>query len=277
MAAIGLMAWGQASWGYAKPQRVMSMNSCTDQLVMMLLPLNRITSVTYLAEGAAVTPQLADKIRQAPINHGLSEELLAQKPDLLFTEAYSTPPARKLAQQAGTHMIVVDAAESFDDIRRITRQVATVVGEPARGEALIHQMDETLAELKRTQPAHRIRALMWDAYGRVPSKHSLFDAILTAAGGVNPGAANADFDTSMDIERLLALAPQPDLLLYGSSSVSQPTLRSAVVQHPVLRRRYANRRLAIPEYQCGTPEAANQALALRRQMLRALGQAGIEP
>lgn len=259
-----------------EPQRVMSMNACTDQLVMMLLPLNRISSVTYLAQDAAVTPQLADKISKARVNHGLSEEMLAEKPDLVLVGPYTTAPALRLATQAGTRMIVVRAADTFDDIRRTTRQVAKAVGEPARGEALIHQMDAGLAELKRTAPPRQIRAVMWDG-GRSPSKRSLFNAILTAAGGVNPGAGETGFDASMDLEQVLALDPQPDLLLYGASSTKKPTLASSIIQHPVLRRRYADRRLAVPEYQCGTPAAADQAMALRLQMLRALNHASLRP
>lgn len=251
--------------------QVMSLNACTDQLVMLLLPPDRIRSVTYLAEGAAATPALAKAARGLGVNQGLPEEILAQKPDLVIAEPITTPSARRLAGEAGVHLVVVDYADSFDDIRRTTRQVAKAVGEEARGEALLQHMDAVLAQLERTEPAARIKAVAWDGSGRVPGAQSLFNAILVAAGGVNLGAQPGRNMGTVDLEQLLALNPQPDLLLYAAAGNAQPSLQTAAVRHPVLAHAYAHRRLAIPEYSCGTPQAADQALALRQAMKRALG------
>lgn len=271
LAVLGVAIALAGSARAAPPVRVMSLNACTDQLVMMLLPPDRISSVTYLAEGAAVTPALAKEAAALRINHGLSEEILAQKPDLVIAGPFTTPAARKLAKQAGMALLVVDYAESFDDIRRTTRQVAKAVGEEARGEALLQHMDIALSELERTKPGVSIKAVAWDGSGRVPGAHSLFNEILEAAGGVNLGAQAGRSMGTVDLEQLLALKAQPDVLLYAVAGKAQPSLQTAAVQHPVLAHAYAHRRLAIPEYSCGTPQAADQALALRQAMRRALG------
>ncbi len=246
--------------------RVMSMNACTDQLVLLLLPLERIASVTYLAERSAVTPQLAAKARGVRVNHGLAEEMLADRPDLVIAGRFTTPAARRMAQAAGAPLLIVDSADTFDAIRATTRQVAAAAGETERGEALLQRMDATLAALKASAPQRRVTAIAWDGSGRVPGRASLFNEILEAAGGVNLAARPGQFQSSLDLEQLLALTPQPQLLLYGSPDAAQPGLALEAVRHPVLEHAYAGRRLAVPEYACGTPEAANQALALRRQL-----------
>jgi iron complex transport system substrate-binding protein len=254
----------------AKPQRVMSLNACTDQLVLLIAPPERIRSVSYLAARSAATAQLRQLALKTPVNHGLAEEILAQAPDLVIAGPYTSLPAQRLARRSGARVIDIDAADSVEDIRRITRQVAGALGEPARGEALIQRMDAQLAALDRTRPARPMRAIGWNGAGRVPGKHSLFDAILTAAGGVNLGAGGGAFERSLDLEQLLALRPRPDLLLYTAADQTAPTLKTAAVQHPVLRQAYNGRRLAVPDYACGTPQIADQASALRQQMLAAL-------
>jgi len=253
-----------------KPQRVMSLNACTDQLVLLIASPERIRSVSYLAARSAATAQIRQLAQKTPVNHGLAEEILAEAPDLVIAGPYTSLPAQQLARRSGVRVLDVDAAHSVADIRRITRQVAGALGEPARGEALIRRMDAQLAVLDRTRPARPIRAIGWNGAGRVPGKQSLFDAVLTAAGGVNLGAGRGAFEQNLDLEQLLALRPRPDLLLYTAADQTAPTLETAAVQHPILRQTYGGRRLAVPDYACGTPQIADQALALRQQMLAAL-------
>lgn len=274
-ALAALLASGAASAASPaskdRPLRVMSVNQCADQLVMLLLPPERIASITYLGGRSAVTPALAAKARGLKTNHGLSEEALAERPDLIVAGLYTTPTLRKLAKRVGVPVIELGAAEDFDAIRIQTLQLGEAFGEMAKARALVARMDATLAELKRTAPPGRIVAIGWNGGGRVVGRRTLFDAILTAAGGYNPAADQGRFERTLDLEQLLALRPQPDILLYGSGEpggLSAPT----DAQHPVLVRAYGPRRLAYVQdaYQCGTPYAADEAVALRRAMLAAM-------
>jgi hypothetical protein len=81
----------------------------------------------------------------------------------------------------------------------------------------------------------------------------------------------------MDLEQLLALNPRPDLLLYASADADGPTLQSEAGLHSVIAQAYGRRRIAVPDYLCGTPEAAAQALALRLRMRRAVSAPGVRP
>ncbi|MFD1959457.1 hypothetical protein ACFSHP_11000 [Novosphingobium panipatense] len=115
-----------------RPLRVMSMNQCADQLVLALLPPERIASVTWLSRDpdGSLMHREAQKVA---INHGLSEEVVQQQPDLVVAGAFTTPATRMLLRRLGYPMIEVAHADSFDEIRTITRQVAAAVGEEARG------------------------------------------------------------------------------------------------------------------------------------------------
>ena len=86
---------GSRSQAAAKPVHVMSMNQCTDQLVLALLPPERIASVTWLSRDPDGSLMFREAAR-VDINHGMSEEVLRQKPDLVIAGAFTTPATRGL-------------------------------------------------------------------------------------------------------------------------------------------------------------------------------------
>ena len=206
-AALALMS-AAAVHAAAAPQRVMSLNLCTDQLLLDLLPPERITSITYLARSRDKAFHWAEAER-VPINHGLAEEVLAQHPDLVLAGTYTTTAARMLLRKVGVAVLEVPTANNFEQIRQITRQVATALGESEAGEKLLTAMDATLRTLSASRPSQVIRVAGWSGGGSVPGKGTLFDAILTAAGGVNVAASMSGMrGGSFDIEELLAARPR---------------------------------------------------------------------
>jgi iron complex transport system substrate-binding protein len=251
--------------------RVMSVNQCADQLVMALLPPERIASITYLSQRGSATPELTARARRLKANHGLTEEALSAGPDLIVAGRFTTGTLKRLARRSGVAVIELDPADDFPAIRSQTLALGAALGEPGRARALVRRMDRTLAELKRTAPARPILAVGWNGGGRVSGRGSLFDAILTAAGGVNPAAAPDAFERSLDLEQLLSLNPRPDLLLYGMVAGASVAPVDGP-RHPALARAYGGRRLAYRQdaYLCGTPFAADEAVALRASMLKAL-------
>src|SRR5450755_1966902 len=162
----------------------MSLSMCTDALLLELLPPERIASLTYYSRDPGNSHQWpqAAKVR---INWGTVEEVLAEKPDLVLAGTYTTAAARSLLKKLGWPLLEVAPAGNFDEIRAVTRQVAHALREDAAGEALVAKMDSTLRDLNSTRPSISIRVAAWGEGGSIPGKGTLFDAILSAAGGVN--------------------------------------------------------------------------------------------
>lgn len=250
----------------AKPVRVMAMNQCADQIVLALLPPERITSVTWLSRDPGSSLMYREATRVG-INHGLAEEVVRQKPDLIVAGTYTTPATRSLLKRLGYPMIEVDNANSFDDIRRITRQVASAVGEEARGKALIARMDRQLAEIMR-DPGPALRVAAWDGAGFNASEGSLYNAVLETAGAIN--VANrppASTYGRPDVEVLLLTAPT--LLVKGAGNGRAPGLRDNVERHSIIRRFWDGpRTLTIRQayYLCGTPFIGDAILQLRAEL-----------
>jgi iron complex transport system substrate-binding protein len=252
------------------PQHVMSLSMCTDDLLLELLPPERIASVTYYSRDPAnsyLWPQAA----KVAINFGTIEEVLAERPDLVLAGTYTTPAARSLLKKLHMPLLEVAPAADFDEIRVVTRNVAHALGRDAVGEALIAKMDSTLEQLAATKPAQTIRVAAWGEGGSVPGKGTLFDAILSAAGGINIAASGAGLPyTSFGVEQLIVA--HPDVLAYASNTTDTPGLNTDLAQHPLVVKLYAGRRVTYPSalYSCGVVESANAAVALRASLLQAM-------
>src|SRR5258705_12384696 len=170
------------------PQHVMSLSMCTDDLLLELLPPERIASVTYYSRDPSNSyqwPQAAN----VRVNFGTVEEVLAEKPDLVLAGTYTTPAARSLLKRLHWPLLEVPPAADFDEVRTVTRRVAHALQRDEIGEALIAKMDLTLRELASTQPPQNIRVAAWGEGGSIPGKGTMFDSILRAAGGVNIAAS----------------------------------------------------------------------------------------
>ena len=252
------------------PRHVMSLSMCTDELLLELLPPERIASVTYYSRDPSNSyqwPQAA-KVR---INWGTVEEVLAEKPDLVLAGTYTTPAARSLLKQLGWPLLEVAPAVNFDQIRAVTRQVAHALRRDSLGESLIAKMDSTLQELAASKPRQIIRVAAWGEGGSIPGRGTLFDAILAAAGGVNVAATlDGGIYTSFEVEQLIAA--HPDVLAYASNVADTPGLNTELAQHPLIRRLYSRRSVTYPGalYSCGVVESAAAAAALRASLLQAV-------
>jgi len=262
VAASGRPAQRVAAALPAKPQRIMSTNMCSDLLLLMLVPKERIASVTYLAHDAVevLMPGADDGV---PVNRGAAEEVVQQQPDLILASPWSTPVMRRLAAKVGAPVVEIDSANSFADIRRITRQIGALVGEPERAEALVAGMDRKLAQLERQRPARPIEVVAWSAGDFVPGAGTLTDDIIRAAGAVNLAAQLPDeSSSSFGIEELLVA--RPDSIMRGQTDYSEPSLQDAMSEHPVVRTAFKGRRITYPVFlhTCGLPQSADSAVQL---------------
>lgn len=270
-AALALLCLvGRAPAADSGPQHVMSLSMCTDALLLELLPAERIASVTYYSRDSSNSYQWPQAAR-VRINWGTVEEVLAEKPDLVLAGTYTTPAARALLKKLHWPLLEVPPAADFEQIRAVTRQVAHALQRDAVGELMIAKMDSILRELA-AKPRQLIRVAAWGEGGSIPGRGTLFDAILNAAGGVNIAATlDGRAYTSFEVEQLIAA--RPDVLAYASNGTDSPGLNTERAQHPLVRRLYAGRTVTYPSalYTCGVVESAGAAAALRKDLLRTLG------
>ncbi|MDF2368041.1 ABC transporter substrate-binding protein, partial [Sneathiella sp.] len=200
--------------GAAKPARIVSMNVCADQLLLLLADRDQIVSLSYLATDEE-TSTMAKQAVGLPINHGLSEEILPLEPDLILAGEYTTRPTVFLLRKLGYRVIELPAANNLYDIRANIRTVADAVGAPERGRALITAFDKKLpsSDMLAEEVGAPIAALYW-ANGFTSGEGTLANSVVKAAGFRNLGSELGIRGTGqVPLETLII--SKPDLLIVG--------------------------------------------------------------
>ena len=260
LAALGFLLSPAA----AKPTRIVSMNVCVDQLLLLLVEKERIASLSYAATNPAMS-YLASLAEGLPQNYGRAEEVLPLDPDLVLSGAYTSRATAQLLTHLGFRVVDVADALSLDDIRANIRLVAAAVEEEERGEALIAAFDARLAESLPGVTGRMPRAAFLSIGLYAFGQGTLIDDLLTHTGFVNlPRELGSPSVAPMALE-LLALNP-PDLFLFGREGGNEPSLSAVMMEHPVLKRLMATRRHAIIPGEilvCGAPVAAEAAITLK--------------
>ncbi|MBV9548172.1 MAG: ABC transporter substrate-binding protein [Alphaproteobacteria bacterium] len=254
-----ILGCGNAAAGVA-PKRVMSLNICTDQLLLALSPSSRIASVTFMAREQGPL-MLWPQAKAIPVNYGSAEEVLAAHPDLVLAGPFLPPLTKKLLTKSGAKVLQVPLAEDFAQIRSVTQLVARSLGEELRGEALIRQMDADLRAAAAHRPLKPFRVAEWGNGGQVPGGAGLFGALLRAAGAESIGGG------TYDVEALAAARPQA--LLYSDSYRGLHSLRDNQDDHPALTGRLPHIYYS-SFYGCGVPQLAGVALQLQRDLRQAV-------
>ena len=235
---------------------IMSINQCTDQLVLALLPPSRIASVTWLSRDPRYSAMAAAAAR-VPSNRGGVEETIAARPDLIVTDTFSNRAGRALLERLHLPLATVPDAGDVAAIRHNVLALATTLRVPERGAALVARMDRQLAA---PRPARPLRAVAWGRDGMARSP--LLATAIAAAGlsDVTPATG------PIDIEALLRLAPD---VLVETSGNDGASLGDARRDHRIVRLHWpASRVLHVPTGAtiCGTPAIGDAAAALRAQV-----------
>src|SRR6185437_684286 len=127
-------------------ERVVSLNLCSDQLLVMLAP-EKVAGLTILARDPSLSV-VAAAAGRLPVVRADAEAVLRARPDLVLAEAFGAQTTVALLRELGVRVLSLGMAQDFPAIRAQIRQVAAVLGVGARGEALIARMDATLAGVR---------------------------------------------------------------------------------------------------------------------------------
>lgn len=248
------------------PRRVVSLNLCTDQLVLALADRAQIAGLTR----NATDPQMSAAAAQAhglPVVHGSAEEIAAIDPDLVIGQFLSGNPA--LAALPGRHYPRLDLppVEDYPAILASIRQVAAALGHRDRGEALVARMNREMAVLGASPgqaPGRGRVAAYYQRRGYLTGTGTLVDDLMRRVGLVNL-AARLGKPALAQIPLEEMVAAQPDFLIVESATDHVRDQGTEMLHHPALAR---FRRIGLPQAWtvCGGPAYARAARHIARQL-----------
>jgi iron complex transport system substrate-binding protein len=217
----------------AAPSRIVSISVCTDEFVFRLVPRERIAALSYLAaDKHPVVSTIADRVRATGIRliHQTAEEILAAKPDVVVMDEGSQARVRAILAQADIPVIDVPWANSVDEVRKGTRELAARLDARAAGERLLAQMDAELAQARAMAPRPPVTALIYEPNGYAASG-GMTDAMMSAAGLVNAAPhLHLTRQGTIPVEAVVAAAPQ--LLILGTEAGAADSRAREVQLHP---------------------------------------------
>ncbi len=250
-ALLALLLLSVPTTAWCAVERVVSLNLCTDQMLVLLAP-EKVAGLTPLARD----PALSFVARQAvglPVVRPSAEAVLRVHPDLVLAAPFGAQTTVAVLAALGLRVLRVGLPDDFAGIRAETRRMAAALGVPERGDALIAVMDARLASL--LHPARRRTAIAWEPRGYTSGPGTLMDAVIEAAGLTNVG-------NGLRLGREALLRDPPDLLVVPEAP-DFPSLATRIFDDPVLAK---IRQRALPPALtlCAGPFTAQAASILAR-------------
>lgn len=255
LALAAALMMGAAAALAGPPERVVSINLCTDQMAMLLAAPGQLISVSRIAADRHVSA-MADQAAAYPLNHGQAEEVFRLNPDLVLAGPYTSRYTVGLLRRLGVEVRELPVAERLDDIPAVIAQTGAWLGREAEAAAVAAEFETMLAALRAALPADgtRPRAVLHYANNYTSGIRTLAHQILTTAGFANIAAeAGLAGGGTLPMERLVML--MPDLVIAGQPYPGQ-TRAEAVLTHPAMRGlsgRHTAGAIADAEWVCGTP------------------------
>ncbi len=263
-----------AAMAAGKPQRVVSLNVCADQLVLLLAQPEAIKSVTWLARDPDISG-VAEQAQNVPINYGLTEEIVPLAPDLVVAGVYTARTTVAFLKRLGIPVLDLDIPQSIAAMLKQVRVVAGALGETEQGERLIASLNTRLAALPHIATQSRPLAAVWRPNASAAGRGSLIDAVLQRAGLDNL-ATHPDMAQHGQLSLESLLLGYPDILILNSDNEKLPSLAHELMRHQAVAAAFPPTRTAVvPErlWACGGPgvveaieilSRAAHAVALRK-------------
>lgn len=207
------------------PQRVASLNLCTDELVLLLAAPEQIVSVTHLAHDFAETP-LWRQARRHARNDGSLLSAAAHRPDLVVTMGGGGRDRRRIAERLRIRILDLPFARSLADVEASIRRLATELGREEAGAALLRRLEA----LRASAPAARIDTIWLGGGGRTVAADGL-EAQWMALAGLRQRPIRGD---RVSLETLIAEPPR--IVLRSDYRQGQYSGAQRWLAHPAARR-----------------------------------------
>lgn len=235
-----------------KPQKIVSLNIASDEILLDLVAVDRIAALTYHADNPAIS-NIVEAARQVPMRvRADAETIVSLRPDLVLIPDWQPADLAQSLRDAGVVVYVFSSSKSVAEVQKTIREIAEVVGERDRGEVVIGRMDAVVKAVQAkvgsiSEPDKQIVARV-STMGGSGGKGTSFDDICRLAGVRNAGAMAGLGETdALTQEQLIKIDPDVFLLpTWDFSNQSDlDSLRRQIQHDPALQsiKAIKNRRL----------------------------------
>lgn len=212
------------------PKRVASMNLAADEVLVEILPPERLVLVTRWVDTPGTSNIVGRVAASVPrIPKADMERLVAISPDLVIVSQYTDADFLDLLTRSGIRHHRMAGLDSLAGIRKAIVDLGRAVGAEDAARRTVERYDATLRDLdRRLAGAKKPRVLYWSG-AMTAGADTAIGAIIEGAGAINVGRElGVQGIAPVGAER--AFVADPDVVLVGT----WPAAESAVRDHPLL-------------------------------------------
>lgn len=269
LAAITALAASSGAAFPAGPSRIVSMNVCTDQLLLTLADPEQIMGLSRFSRDGWQPPSAGD-LKRYPVLSGGAEDVLLLKPDIVIASAFDKRSTRELLKAKGLRLTELAVPRNLAEARLQIREVGGIVGHPDRAAAEIARLDAALMRARGAAAERHYRVLPLSRRGWVAGSDSFVSSLLTETGLSNAaGDLGFTFGGFASLEAIVSL--RPDFIVVSQAGNHASDDGQAFLLHPALQRFYPPaKRIVIPERltECGGVMLADALEALTAELKR---------
>jgi len=266
--ALLALAASSSTASAANLPRLVSMNVCTDQLVLTLADPEQILGLSRFSRDGWQSK--AGDLSRYPVLSGGAEDVLLIKPDIVVASAFDKRATRELLKAKGLRLAELAVPRTLDEARQQIREAGDITGHPERAAAEIARLDAALARARQAVSERPFRVLPISRRGWVAGSDSFVGSLLgevglrSAAGDLGFG-----FGGFASLEAIVKL--RPDFIVVSQAGDYARDDGQAFLLHPALERFYPpQKRIVIPERltECGGVLLADALDALTAELKR---------
>ncbi len=222
---------------------VISINLCTDQMVMLLADSSQIRALSSLSqdEAGSYYHVKAKGFAQAEPR---AEDILPQSPDVVVTGPYTSHYTLSLLDELGVRVETLEIADSVESMLDNIHRMGSILLQQARADALVASLRQELAQIDarvarldsamQASGATAPRAAVYDANGYTVGLESLRGEAMARAGWHNVAADKGITSYGvLALEDMIRLAPQA--LIESPYSRGTYSRAQMLADHPALR------------------------------------------
>ena len=160
--------------------RLVSMNVCTDQLLLTLADPEQIMGLSRFSRDGWQSK--AGDISRYPVLSGGAEDVLLIRPDIVVASAFDKRSTRELLKAKGLRLAELAVPRTLDEARQQIREAGDITGHPDRAAAEIARLDAALARARRAVSERHYRVLPLSRRGWVAGSDSFVGSLLGETG-----------------------------------------------------------------------------------------------
>jgi iron complex transport system substrate-binding protein len=243
---------------------IVSLNPCSDQLLLALVPPERIAAISHYSQQPDATSLPIDVARRFRVTAGTAEEVIALAPDLVVATSFTPPATRDAFARAGLKTVYLDSPSTVKDSKLQVAELALTVDEAERGAALNRAIDDAVVQARH--PGLKVPALLYISGDLANGGGTLLDEMMRMAG-FNIAAADNGLAMTGTLPVETIVSHPPAVILAPDAGARTATLRRRVLARVGARVREVTfpRRLV----NCGgptIPAALARLATIRRQL-----------